>query len=264
MSDQVEQIKMADLTADDNFNCRGKIVPFDVLNLAADIKRQGLISPIVVRPRPEGGYAVVAGFRRYYAHKLNKAEVISCIVREHLTEADAKILNLSENLQRKDLNMIQEANAIRGLRLEGLTEQQLADRLGVSRTWVQVRLDLLGLPEEVQKMAAAGIFNQTHIRDLARMSESELIEAVHRAKALQSNVNNRELLVKRKNDPSRATARNRVACFAMQDHIRKHIGNNLATRTLAWAAGEISTVEFELTLKEHGQSVGRKYIDSNI
>lgn len=253
----ITKIPASQISADEEFNCRGKIAPIDVHELAQDIKRQGLISPIIVR-RLGDGYSVVAGFRRFKACLMVGLAEIPCIVRE-LTEADARVLNLTENLQRKSLNMLQEAKAVFNLFGAGLQEDEISKRLGMSRAWVQVRSMLLRLPEEIQKLAAAGLFNQTQIRDLFMMSEEEQIEAIRRAK--DSTYKKQPLIPKKKyQDLTRARTRSRPECFALQEHIRKQLGPNLATRVLAWAAGEISTIDLEITLNEYARLLDKKYV----
>jgi ParB family chromosome partitioning protein len=108
-----------DIRVDTDFNCRGAITPISVHELANNIRTAGLIEPVVVRPYDKDGfkYDLVAGFRRTQAFKnlrANEPEKYSEIpvVIKNVTLAEAKILNLIENIHREDLNILQEARAL--------------------------------------------------------------------------------------------------------------------------------------------------------
>ena len=161
----IKQIPLDDIHADAEFNCRGDILPIDVHDLALDIKERGLLQPVIVSPYTEEQeaetgykYRLIAGFRRFTAHRVIQEKRILCIIRPDMVdEAEARLLNLTENTQRKDLNILQEARALTGLRALGVGEFDIAKRLGKSRGWVQVRCILLKLPEELHQEAAAGL-----------------------------------------------------------------------------------------------------------
>ena len=265
---QISHLKMSEIFADPTFNCRGSIAPIDVAELARDIDEHGLQQPIVVKPiksgealRPEHKYKVVSGHRRHRAFQVLNRETIPCIVNPDLTDAQALILNLGENLHRKDLNIMQEATAIDRLKMEGFTIADVSAALNKSSTWVQVRFILLELPEVIQEAAAAGFINHKHIRDLHRMkdvkSQLEAAKKIKEAKLRGERPPNMKKGAKR--DIIKMKARDRDDIFWMQDHIQDAVGNNFGTRCLAWCAGEISDFDLFQDLEQIAIKAGLKY-----
>lgn len=241
-------IELGRLHADVEFNCRGEFKPNDVIDLARTMKEQGLLQPITVRPydekrRAETGYdyGIVAGYRRHMAARVLGWPTIPCIVREGLSDVDARLLNLGENLQRKELNILQEAKALLNLKCAGLKQEDVAIRLNQSRGWVQVRFYLLEFPPEIQQEAAAGLLTQQQIRELYTMPSNRMrIEAVKRIKDAKINGEKIPKIKAKKLSTMAKKVRDRGEIFALMDHIQENIGNNIGTRALAWAAGEIS------------------------
>ncbi|MBW3601259.1 MAG: ParB/RepB/Spo0J family partition protein [Actinobacteria bacterium] len=139
--------------------------------LAASIRQLGVLQPILVRPRSEGGWEVVAGERRLRAARLAGLETVPGVVRH---TPDERLLTeaLVENLQRVDLNAIEEAVAYRQLIDDfGLTHDRLAERLGRSRSAVSNALRLLGLPPELQRRVADGSLSAGHARALLALDD---------------------------------------------------------------------------------------------
>jgi ParB/RepB/Spo0J family partition protein len=149
--------------------------------LAASIRAQGLHQPILVRPktRPEGQpgkpYEIIAGHRRFRAHKLLKLQAIPCIVRRDLKEAETRVARATENLQRENLTPYEEAVAFQeALDVKGMSQVKLAEQLGISAGTVSNRLAYLRLPEPVARRLAAGEYPQTHVKELlAWLTEPE-------------------------------------------------------------------------------------------
>lgn len=257
---QILNVAIDDLIVDDGFNCRGRFSPLDVVELAKDIERQGLIQPVVITPVADGKWKLVAGFRRLWAHRVLKKTHINAVVRPSMTDNDARILNLTENLQRKSLNIMQEAKAIMPLIANGMTEDEIAKRLGCGRGWVQPRKMLLSLPQEVQLACAAGLFNQGHIRELYMMTEEDQAKAVRAAKD-QAYRSEKVTVRKPVNNNIKAKfARKRGEIFDMMFHIQKSLGNGAWTRAMAWCSGQISTQDLEETLHEEAAKLGKRYI----
>jgi ParB family chromosome partitioning protein len=271
MVEQMLKIPLTEIDNDENFNCRGPILPIDVIDLANDIKEKGLIQPILIAPYSEENqkekgkkYQLLSGFRRFMAHKVNGATTIQCVVKEKaLPEADARIFNLAENIQRKDLNILQEARAIKRLKDLGVGQEEAVRRLGKSRGWIQIRYMLLGLPEELQKEAAAGSFTQTEIRNLntifIRNGKEETFEVAK--KLIKSKERGEKISIKpkSKNHKHSKKVRDRTEIFTMMNHMREFIGNGLYTRALAWAVGEISEMELYYSIKLYAEEMGKTY-----
>lgn len=262
----IMNLKLSEIFADVEFNCRQEIDPITVIELAKDIKANGLTQPITVQPwykedHPEYKYRIVAGYRRFKAHQINKAETIMCIVRNNLTDIQARVLNLSENLHRQDLNIKQEAMALQKLYFAGLTEGDVAKQLGKSRGWVQIRFFLLELPEDIQNEAAAGVLTQAQVRDVWRLpSYEQQIEFVKQVKDKKILGKKREVTVEAIIKPEIKRIRSREEIFSLQENIQSVFGNNMATKVLAWAAGEISGADLSAYMQTEAHKIGRIYI----
>lgn len=262
---EITNLKVSDILSDATFNCRGAIAPIDVAELARDIDTHGLQQPIVVQPydeNPKYKYRIVCGHRRHKAFMVLRKETIPCIINSEITEAQALVMNLTENLHRRDLNVVQEANALDRLYKAGLSVQEVAQEIGKSYTWVSVRFMLLELPEPIKEAAAAGFINQNHIRGLHQMKDvQKQIEAAKQIKDAKIR-GEKSPKIKRptfKRKILKAKIRDRDDIFWMQDHIQQHIGNNFGTRCLAWAAGEISDYELFIDINEIAYKAGIKY-----
>ena len=140
--------------------------------LAQSIKSQGVMQPIVVRPIGAGRYEIIAGERRWRASQLAGLDRIPAVVRDVPDEA-AVAMSLIENIQRENLNPIEEAMALKRLQDEfELTQQEVADAVGKSRTAVTNTLRLLNLSEEVRILLEHGDLEMGHARCLLTLNES--------------------------------------------------------------------------------------------
>jgi ParB family chromosome partitioning protein len=138
--------------------------------LADSIAKHGVIQPILVRPMPEGGYRIVAGERRWRASRLAGKSTIPAIVRD-IDRAEAMTLALIENLQREDLNPVEEAMGYRQLmEVSGLTQEDMAKRVGRSRPAVANALRLLSLPEETLRLLRDGQLTAGHAKAILAIS----------------------------------------------------------------------------------------------
>jgi len=153
--------------------------------LAASIRAQGVVQPIVVTPDGAGGYTIVAGERRWRAARQAGLETVPVVVREVASEQELLELALIENLQRTDLNPLEEAEAYRALQDRfGLSHEEIAVRVGKSRPAVSNTLRLLKLPPEVQELLRAGQLTAGQARPLLALeSAEEQVELARRAVA---------------------------------------------------------------------------------
>jgi ParB family chromosome partitioning protein len=141
----------------------------DIEGLAASIKEAGLIQPLVVQRIPgHPGYQVVAGHRRLAAVKKLGWDSVPCIMRRNMLPDEELLTMLIENGQRSGLDPIEEARAARKLAAAGLTQSDIARRVGRSPNWVQQRLMLLNLPVEEQDAVRAGHSSLGHALGLIR------------------------------------------------------------------------------------------------
>ena len=181
---------------------RGKYQPRRDMNpaaldeLAQSIKAQGVLQPIVVRPIGEGRFEIVAGERRWRASQQAGLEKIPAMVRDLPDEA-AIALALIENIQREDLNPIEEAMALQRLQQEfQLTQQQVAEAVGKSRVTVTNLLRLIALPEEVKTLLSHGDLEMGHARALLGLPADQQIEGARHVVARGLTVRQTEALVR--------------------------------------------------------------------
>lgn len=193
--------------------------------LSESIREAGVLSPILV---VENGmrYRIVAGERRYRASRMAGLTSVPCIVRSMTTEQQMEAA-LIENLQREDLNPIEEANAIRSLMQEcGYTQEQAAKRLGKSRPAIANALRLLNLPQKVLELVVAGDLSAGHARTLAGLDdENRQLELAHQCVLHGYSVRRLEEMVKEK--PQKSAPRAKVLApelDMLQSSMREALG----------------------------------------
>jgi ParB family chromosome partitioning protein len=196
---------------------RGKYQPrrdMDVTaleELSQSIKTHGVMQPIVVRPVGEGRFEIVAGERRWRATQQAGLDRIPALVRELPDEA-AIAMALIENIQREDLNPIEEAMALQRLQQEfQLTQQQVAEAVGKSRVTITNLLRLIALPEEVKTLLAHGDLEMGHARALLGLPVEQQTEGARHVVARGLTVRQTEALVRQwLNTQERPTATTKV------------------------------------------------------
>lgn len=175
---------------------RKEFSPEALSQLAESIKEHGILQPLVVRPRPNGRYQIVAGERRWRASRIAGLTELPVIIRE-LTDEQAFEVALVENLVRADLNPIEEAMGYRTLmETFSMTQERIAQRVGRSRSAVANALRLLSLPKEVLAMLEKGNLSSGHARALLPLSEKDALEAANRIVSQALSVRQTEQLVK--------------------------------------------------------------------
>ncbi|MEO5576872.1 MAG: ParB/RepB/Spo0J family partition protein [Gaiellaceae bacterium] len=152
---------------------RRRFEPEATTGLASSIARQGLLQPVVVRPRQAGGYELIAGERRWRAAREAGIELLPALVRE-ADDRDSLLLGLVENVAREQLSPVEEARAYASLVDEfELSLGDVADRVGRSKSSVSNRLRLLELPEEVLWMVARGELTEGHARAVLSLPDHD-------------------------------------------------------------------------------------------
>ena len=200
--------------------------------LAASLRQIGLLQPIIVRPRADGRYELIAGERRYRAAGMAGMESIPAIVR---ATADSQLLTeaLVENLHRADLNPIEEAAAYQQLLDDfGFTHQALADRLGRSRSSISNALRLLTLPPELQQWVADGSLSAGHARALLSVDDvAERDRLARRVVAEGLSVRATEEIARRNGSGDSTTATRRAnAGTSPYSGLQRRLTEALATR----------------------------------
>ena len=155
-----------------------KVFDQEALNeLASSIKEHGVFQPIIVKKSIKG-YEIIAGERRVKASQLAGCETVPAIIRE-FNDQEMMEIALLENLQREDLNPIEEALAYESLmKANGLSHEQLAGRIGKSRSYVTNVVGLLNLPESVKNLVIAKKISMTHARALSKIKDDKTVEVL--------------------------------------------------------------------------------------
>lgn len=155
----------------DRANPRKSFDEAELEELAVSLKHQGVLQPLLVRRDSRGGYRLIAGERRWRAAQRAGLAEVPVIVRE-ASDAEAYELALVENIQRADLNPLEEAEAFKRLLDERrLTQEQIADRVGKDRSTVANALRLLSLPNEVKQLVLEGDLDQGHARAILSLTK---------------------------------------------------------------------------------------------
>lgn len=172
--------------------------------LVQSIKKHGVITPLIVTPRPDGKYMIIAGERRYRAATAAGLVSVPVCVREY-TAVQIDELSLIENIQREDLNPMEVARAIKKLMSDyGYTQEEAAERIGKARPTVANLLRLLELTEPVQKMIENGSLTAGHARCLVVVSDPTLqLELAEKGRGDKLSVRDFEKLVKNAVNPKK-------------------------------------------------------------
>ena len=187
---------------------RTQFDPQGIDELAASIRRHGVLQPIVVS-RKGDGYELVAGHRRVLASRVAGKTTIPAVVRDDVR--DRLELALVENLQRADLNAIETARAYKLLmETYDLTQEQVADRVGKSRSHVANMLRTLSAPQPLQDAVMEGKISEGHLRALLPLPLSEALSALGQIIAKELSVRDAEALVRKMVHPSRRSGRARA------------------------------------------------------
>ena len=179
------------------FQPRRRVDDEGLEELAASIRSQGLLQPVVVRPRATGGFELIAGERRWRAAQRAGLESVPVVIRD-VDDRQALAMALIENVQREDLNPIEEARGLERLRQEfELTQDQVAQAVGKSRPAVANLLRLLNLPEAVCEMLAQGDLEMGHARALLALAAEDQEPMARVVVKGQLSVRQTEALVRR-------------------------------------------------------------------
>lgn len=215
--------------------------------LAESIKTHGLIQPILVKPLFGGGYQIVAGERRYRACQLAGITEVPVTIRE-LTEQETMEIALIENLQREDLNPIEEAQGYKSLMDEhGLTQEAVAEAVGKSRPAVANTLRLLNLPKSVEDLVKSGKLSSGHARALLAVENKKTIEALAgEIIASDLSVRQAEKLVKQSmKKPKSEKAPKQPSYYKMVEQtLSEYLGKKVKVKPLVNKKGGTLSIEF--------------------
>lgn len=247
---------------DEKFNCRGEFTTESIQNLAKGIEKYGLLYPLVVEPYSEK-FRIIAGHRRFRAMQYLKYTTVKASIRTNLSAHSAQLLNLLENIERRDLNIMEESLALRRLYPRGKSIKDAAKELHQSTRWVRIRFKLLRLPEEIQRHAAAGVLSARSLEMLCEKPKSERIYACRQLVEAKKNRRFGKLpeSLKLRADVQRDSRRTRNEMEVMTAKMLSLGIRGLAPRSIAWCNCHISTDELLGDIKrykEHGRRSRRK------
>lgn len=173
-----------------------------IQELAQSIKENGLIQPIIVRKSPVLGYEILAGERRYRASIAAGLSEVPVIVKQ-LSDQDMMLHSIIENLQRENLNPIEEAKAYQSLIDKGFTHTEIAEKMGKSRPYITNLVRLLGLPKHILTEVESGKLSQAHARLLIQLSSDRQDTFLHRIQTENLSVRQVEQILQKTKKSSR-------------------------------------------------------------
>lgn len=211
--------------------------------LADSIRAQGVLQPIVVTPDSGDRYSIIAGERRWRASQLAGLDTVPVVVREVKDDRELLELALVENLQRSDLDPVEEAEAYQQLRESfGLSQEQIGQRVGKSRPAVANALRLLNLPDEVQEMLRQGQLTAGQARPLLGLERQAALRLAQRAAAEGLTARQLEALAQPPAAKPRPKAKKRkveVHAAAAEETLTRHLQTKVEIRRRRGGAGEV-------------------------
>jgi ParB family chromosome partitioning protein len=220
---------------------RTQIDPEAIADLAESIRRQGVIQPILVRVIEEGRYEIIAGERRWRAARMAGLETVPALVRE-VRDDLALVMALIENIQREDLNPIEEAQGIQRMIGEfGMTHEAAAAAVGRSRSGVTNLLRLLALPKPVQDLVLHGKLDMGHARALLAVNGAQGIELGNRIAAKQLSVREAEELVRHALRPAAVRSMRKVDADVarLEEELSDRLGTRVRIQARAGGKGRL-------------------------
>lgn len=226
--------------------------------LADSILQHGVLQPLLVRPLPGGGYQLVAGERRYRASRIAGLKEVPVVVKE-LTDTETMEIAIIENLQREDLNPIEEAEGLQALIDRcGFTQEDVAASIGRSRPAIANSLRLLKLPEDVREMTKEGKLSAGHARALLAFDNPAMMSEAAR-QTVEKNLTVRDLERMARQSaasPRRHTQKRRDSFY---DEVELSLTETLGRRVRVVNAGKKKgTLEIEFYSQEDLQNIANK------
>ena len=229
----------------------------DLKELAASIRQQGILQPVTVRRRAEGGFELISGERRWRASRLAGLANIPALVRD-ADNAEALELALIENLQRKDLNPVESAQAYQRLTNEfHLTQEQVAARVAKERSSVANYLRLLNLPMEVQDHIQADRLSMGHAKVLLGLPRPDLQVNLGRRVILERlSVRQLENIIQRMKAGTAAPAPRSAEAADLENRLHQHLG----ARVVVTEGKRSGRIEIRYRNREERERITRRLL----
>ena len=212
---------------------RKTFVEEELRELVASVKQHGILQPVLVRRKSEDRYELIAGERRFRAATLAQLPAVPAVIRKS-SDLDSTILSLIENIQRSNLNPVEEARAYRQLIDElGVTQEVVAERVGRDRASIANLCRILSLPVEVQGMVASGQLTLGHAKVILGIKNSgDRLTLAKRIVGEQLSVRQVEQLIKRRSGKAKPRRTKGESLHAdVEDRLRKHLGTKVVIRS---------------------------------
>ena len=224
-----------------------------IQELAQSIKENGLIQPIIVRQSPVIGYEILAGERRYRASiEAGLSEVP--VITKKLSDQDMMVHSIIENLQREDLNPIEEAKAYQSLIDKGYTHADIAEKMGKSRPYITNLVRLLTLPNFILKEVETGKLSQAHARLLIQLPLKEQKNLLNRIQKEDLSVRQVEDLLKEEKNKKKSKEKDHFI-KEEEENLKKLLGLDVQIVLQKKEAGKI-------TISFHNQEEYQRFINS--
>ena len=221
--------------------------------LAQSIKENGLIQPIIVRQSPVIGYEILAGERRYRASIAAGLSEVPVIIKK-LSDQDMMVHSIIENLQREDLNPIEEAKAYQSLIDKGYTHADIAEKMGKSRPYITNLVRLLTLPDFILKEVETGKLSQAHARLLIQLPLKEQKNLLNRIQKEDLSVRQVEYLLKEEKNKKKSKEKDHFI-KEEEENLKKLLGLDVQIVLQKKEAGKI-------TISFHNQEEYQRFINS--
>ena len=223
-----------------------------IQELAQSIKENGLIQPIIVRKSPVLGYEILAGERRYRASIVAGLAEVPVIVKQ-LSDQDMMLHSIIENLQRENLNPIEEAKAYQSLIDKGFTHTEIAEKMGKSRPYITNLVRLLGLPKHILTEVESGKLSQAHARLLIQLSSDKQDKLLNRIQTENLSVRQVEQILQKTKKSSRKEKDHFVK--EEEQKLKKILGLDVQIKLQKKDSGKIS-------ISFHNQDEYQQFINS--
>ena len=242
-ADRLQKLEIS-LLKPGKYQPRSNMNQESLAELAESIKTQGIMQPILVRAIGVDNYEIIAGERRWRAAQLAGMAEVPAIIRE-VTDDAALAISLIENIQREDLNPLEEAMGIQRLINEfGMTHQSAADALGSSRSAVSNLLRLLNLTESVQDLMMQGKIEMGHGRALLVLEPAKQIQIANRIVLNRLSVRETEKIIQQQTKPVKQTQKSKGGktdrdILALQESVSERIGTQVTIKSKKNGQGSI-------------------------
>lgn len=231
--------------------------------LADSINEHGVIQPLIVRSLPSGNYQIVAGERRWRAAKMAGLSKIPVVIRDDISEEQAMQIAMIENLQRENLNPIEEALGYKELLDKyNITQDKLAKALGKARSSITNSLGMLSLPNAVQELLRSGELSVGHCKALKKIKdEAVMIELAHKASSGELSVRQVEAIARRSDKEAENAVKKIRQKLTYYTEVEASLGEILGTKVKISESANGNVLQIKFKDKEELENILARFQD---